>query len=268
MAFKSSAATDVVCKLEPISNGHLRTPPLEISPYPGALRCSPRPVGDAPRDFIDGLFTMCGNGSPKTQSGMVVHLYGANKSMVDRAFSDADGELLILPQEGGIRIMTELGIIDLEPGEVSLIPEGMKLRVELKGTYSRGFVRENFGHRFVLPELGLIGSHGLANAVDFLTPVAAYEEGGGTFQIVHKYGGQLWACTIDHSPLDGVAWCGNWAPSKHDMRLFVSRVRRPLIIPIPPSSPRSRRRRRPATLPAETLISWSGRRAGSSQRTR
>jgi len=207
---------------ELMDNGNLRTPPLEIAPYPGALRWGPRPIADESRDFIDGLFTMCGNGSPKSQTGMAVHLFGANKSMVNRAFSNADGELLILPQEGDLRIVTELGIIELEPGEVCLIPKGLKFRVELKGAVARGFVCENYGLPFVLPDLGLIGSHGLANAVDFSAPVAAYEDRKVDCQLIQKYAGQLWTCSIDHSPFNVVAWRGNWAPCKYDMRLFVS----------------------------------------------
>jgi homogentisate 1,2-dioxygenase len=196
------------------------TPPLPIAPYPGALRWGPADYPTEGTDFFDGLFTIGGNGSPASQAGMAIHLYRATASMTGRAFSNADGELLILPQDGAIRLVTEMGLLDVAPGELVLVPRGMKFRVELPGGAARGFVCENFGLPFVLPELGLIGSHGLANAIDFRAPIAAYEDSGGPVQLIHKFAGGLWSTDLDHSPFDVVAWRGNWAPVKYDMRAF------------------------------------------------
>lgn len=210
----------IATPFERIDAGDLLTPPLDLPPYPGALRWGPAAIGEAPRDFVDGLFTVCGTGSPATQAGLAIHLYRANRSMDRRAFANADGELILLPQQGAIRLVTEAGLLDVAPGELVLIPKGMKFRVDLTGGPARGFVCENFGLPFVLPELGLIGSHGLANAVDFQVPVAAYEDDDQPVQLVHKFAGTLWATQLDHSPFDVVAWRGNWAPAKFDMRRF------------------------------------------------
>ena len=71
-----------------------------------------------------------------------------------------------------------------------------------------------------LPDLGAIGSNGLANPRDFQTPVAWYEDREGKFELVNKFMGNLWAAELDHSPLDVVAWHGNMAPYKYDLRRF------------------------------------------------
>jgi homogentisate 1,2-dioxygenase len=184
------------------------------------VRWIPAEIPASPLDFLDGIFTLCGNGSPKSQTGMAMHLYRANQSMQRRAFANADGEMLIVPQEGALHIVTELGKLHVAPGELALIPRGLKIRVELRGPSSRGYVCENFGLPFVLPELGLIGSHGLANAIDFQTATAAYEDEDVAVQLVHKFAGSLWRTELDHSPFDVVAWRGNWAPSKYDMSRF------------------------------------------------
>ncbi|MET0376859.1 MAG: homogentisate 1,2-dioxygenase [Rhizorhabdus sp.] len=207
-------------KFESLAHPSFQGPPLALDPYPGALRWGPAGMPTAATDFFDGLFTYCANGSPKQQQGMAFHLYRANRSMTGRAFSNADAEMLILPQEGTLRLVTETGLIDLAPGEVAIVPRGMKLRVDLLDGPARGFMCENFGLPFVLPELGLIGSHGLANAVDFQAPVAAYEDSDEPVELIHKIYGSLWATTIDHSPFDVVAWRGNWTAVKYDMRRF------------------------------------------------
>lgn len=207
---------------ERIDNRDFLTPPLPIEPYPGALRWGPAAYPDTATDFIDGMMTIGGNGSPKSQVGMAIHLYRANRSMERRAFSNADGEMLILPQEGALRIITEMGVIVAGPGELVLVPKGMKIRVELLDGAARGFMCENYGLPFVLPELGLIGSHGLANAIDFKAPVAAFEEDDAPVTLVHKLAGNLWATELGHSPFDVVAWRGNWAPVKYDMWRFAA----------------------------------------------
>ncbi len=197
----------------------------EISPDPNAMRWDPLPLPHQPTDFFDGLFSVGGNGSVASMQGIGIHLYAANRSMSGRWFCDADGELLIVPQQGSLRIATELGVIDIEPQEIAVIPRGLRFRVELPkaGADSagvRGYVCENFGAPLRLPELGPIGSNCLANARDFLTPVAAFEDVEGDFELLAKFQGALWSARIGHSPLDVVAWHGNNAPYKYDLRRF------------------------------------------------
>src|SRR5688572_22493091 len=192
---------------------------------PDQLRWNPLPIPgqdapDAPTDFVDGLYTMAGNGSPAAQHGIGVHLYAANASMTNRFFYDADGELLIVPQQGRLHIATEFGVLEVEPQEIAVIPRGVRFRVELPDGPSRGYVCENFGALLRLPDLGPIGSNGLANPRDFLAPHAAYEDLEGKFELVAKFQGHLWRAEIGHSPLDVVGWHGNYAPYKYDLRRF------------------------------------------------
>ena len=187
---------------------------------PNQLRWDPLPMPRLPVDFVDGLVTMAGNGDPASQAGCAIHLYAATQSMEDRFFYNADGELLIVPQQGRLRVHTELGVLDVEPQEIVVIPRGMRFRIALPDGEARGYVCENFGALFRLPDLGPIGSNGLANPRDFLTPVAAYEDRVGDFDLVAKFMGHLWSAPIDHSPLDVVAWHGNYAPYKYDLRRF------------------------------------------------
>jgi homogentisate 1,2-dioxygenase len=149
-----------------------------------------------------------------------VHLYVANRSMTRKVFYSADGELLIVPQHGRQRFVTELGVIDAEPQEIVVIPRGLRFRVDLPDGAARGYVCENHGAPFKLPDLGPIGSNGLANPRDFLTPVAAYEDIDAPHQMVAKFMGHLWSAQVNHSPLDVVAWHGNCAPYKYDLRRF------------------------------------------------
>ena len=187
---------------------------------PNQLRWDPWPLPTAPTDFIDGLNTLAGNGSAAAQHGIGIHVYAANRSMQGRYFYDADGELLIVPQLGRLRLATELGVLEIEPQEIAVIPRGVRFRVELLDAQARGYVAENFGAMLRLPELGPIGSNCLANARDFLTPTASYEDVDGDFELVAKFQGQLWSAKIGHSPLDVVAWHGNYAPYKYDLRRF------------------------------------------------
>ena len=187
---------------------------------PEQLRWNPLPLPDAPTDFVDGLFTMAGNGGSAHGTGIGIHLYACNRDMDGRYFYDADGELLIVPQQGRLRIATELGVLEVEPQEIALIPRGIRFAVSLPDGTARGYVCENFGAMFRLPDLGPIGSNGLANPRDFLSPVAAYERRDGDFELVAKFQGHLWRAPIDHSPLDVVAWHGNYAPCKYDLRRF------------------------------------------------
>ncbi|HVS77177.1 MAG TPA: homogentisate 1,2-dioxygenase [Steroidobacteraceae bacterium] len=191
-----------------------------LSASPNPLRWSPPPIPREPADFVDGLLTLAGTGSADAHAGCGIHWYLANRSMRDRFFYDADGELLIVPQLGRLRVVTELGILEAAPQEVLLIPRGLRFRVELPDGEARGYVCESFGAPMRLPDLGPIGSNGLANPRDFLTPVAWYEDREGDMELVGKLCGELWTAKLGHSPLDVVAWHGNNAPCKYDLRRF------------------------------------------------
>jgi homogentisate 1,2-dioxygenase len=187
---------------------------------PDQLRWSPLPNPQEPTDFLDGVVTMGGNGSPQAQSGCAIHLYAANQSMRQRALYDADGELLIVPQYGALLLVTELGQLRVEPLEIAVIPRGLRFRIELPEGCARGYVCENFGAPLRLPDLGPIGSNGLACERDFLAPVACYEDRDDCYELVAKFMGRLWSTSLDHSPFDVVAWRGNYAPYKYDLRRF------------------------------------------------
>jgi homogentisate 1,2-dioxygenase len=186
---------------------------------PNRLRWDPPRDLPEGADFVDGMVTMLANRDPASLEGVAVHLYRASKSMTKRVFVDADGEMLIIPQQGALRVVTELGILALEPGWVGLVPRGVKFRVEVDGE-SRGYVAENHGLPFRLPELGPIGANGLANARDFETPVARFEDEDKQTEVVQKSLGSLWTTTLDHSPLDVVAWHGNYAPWRYELSKF------------------------------------------------
>jgi homogentisate 1,2-dioxygenase len=205
-----------------IANGLLRSGPFdEAEAPPNRLRWNPLPIPSKPTDFLDGLFTLAGSGDAAAQSGIAVHVYRANRPMSNRCFYDADGELMFVPQQGAILLATELGRLEVKPGEIAVVPRGMKFRVEVSGA-TRGYLCENYGVPFRLPELGPIGSQGLAQRRDFLAPVAAYEEQRGKCQVVAKFMGALWASDFSHSPLDVVAWHGNYAPYKYDLARFMA----------------------------------------------
>lgn len=187
---------------------------------PERLRWSPMPMPESATDFIEGLFTVAGNGGPAAGTGIGIHLYAANRDMSDRFFCNADAEMLIVPQSGRLRIATELGTLDFEPQEIAVIPRGIRFAVSLPDGSASGYLCENFGALLRLPDLGPIGSNGLANPRDFLTPCAAYEDREGDFSLLTKFQGRLWRASIGHSPLDVVAWHGNYAPYKYDLRRF------------------------------------------------
>ncbi len=204
-----------------ISNGTLSSAPFnDQAPTPNQLRWSPLAVPSTPTDFVNGLVTIGGNGDCAAQSGVGIHIYTSNADMVDRFFYNADGEMLIVPQLGALRFHTELGILDVQPGEICVIPRGVKFRVTLPSGQARGYVLENYGALFRLPDLGPIGANGLAYPRMFLSPVAAYEDREGEFEVVAKFQGNLWASVINHSPLNVVAWHGNYAPYKYDLTTF------------------------------------------------
>ena len=198
-----------------ISNTLLRSAPFnELPPTPNQLRWDPLPIPAEPTDFVDGLITIAGN------DGIGIHVYAANSSMQDRFFYNADGELLIVPQLGRLRFHTEFGVMEIAPGEIGVVPRGVRFRVKLLDGQARGYVCENYGALFRLPDLGPIGANGLANPRDFLTPAASYEDREGDFRLTAKFGGNMWEAEIGHSPLDVVAWHGNYAPYKYDLARF------------------------------------------------
>jgi len=208
-----------------IDNGTLRSAPFdEIEPDPNRLRWDPLPLPTQAQhqDFIDGLYTVGGNGDVRTRNGIAVHLYAANMDMTDRYLVDADGELLIVPELNRIDLHTELGSLRVTPGEIAVVPRGIRFRAELPDKPARGYLCENFGAPFTLPERGPIGANGLAAERDFKTPHASYEERGHTVEVVQKFGGSLWAADYDHSPLDVVAWHGDYVPYKYDTADFMT----------------------------------------------
>jgi len=206
---------------KPYAGGKLvRSGPFdEVPPSPNRLRWNPLPIPSEPTDWVDGLVSYGGNGDVATGSGIAIHLYAANRSM-ERFFYSADGELLIVPQQGRVTLATELGRLELSPGEIGVVPRGVRFHAELNDGEARGYVCENYGAPFKLPDLGPIGANGLANPRDFETPCAWFEDRDGSFEVVQKFQGRLWTCTLDHSPLDVVAWHGNLAPYKYDLNRF------------------------------------------------
>lgn len=199
---------------ERLTSGLIDTPP------PDPLRWNPLPVPAAPTDFLDGMICMGGNGSPAEQTGAALHLYAANRPMTRRALYDADGELLLVPQQGRLLLISELGRLLIEPQQIAVIPRGVRFRVELPDGEGRGYVCENFGAALRLPDLGPIGANGLACERDFQAPVAWYEDRDEPYELVAKFMGRLWTATLDHSPFDVVAWRGNLAPYRYDLRRF------------------------------------------------
>jgi homogentisate 1,2-dioxygenase len=214
------------------SNGLLRSGPFdEVETPANRLRWDPLPIPSKPTDFLDGLATLAGSGDPAAQAGVAVHIYRANRSMTDRYFWNSDGEMMFVPQQGALELFTELGRLGVQPGEMAVVPRGMKFKVGLanggravKGgaaVAARGYVCENYGAPFRLPELGPIGAQGLAQKRDFLAPVAAFEDRNGRCEVVAKLLGGLWASEFRHSPLDVVAWHGNYVPYKYDLARFM-----------------------------------------------
>jgi homogentisate 1,2-dioxygenase len=185
------------------------------------LRWSPFPIPERPTDFVEGIVTLGGNGDAAQQVGIAAHIYAANRSMTDRYFYNADGELLLVPQLGRLRLVTELGILEVDNGEIALLPRGLRFRVELPDGPSRGYICENYGQLFRLPELGPLGANGLANSRDFEAPVAAFEDKEAPCTLIAKFQGNLWAAEMKHSPLNVVAWHGNYAPCKYDLAKFM-----------------------------------------------
>ena len=205
-----------------IANGLLRSGPFaEVESTPDRLRWNPFPIPQKPTDFLEGLLTLAGSGSPEAQGGIAVHLYRANRSMGKRVFSNADGELMFVPQQGALLIFSEMGTMEVRPGEIAVVPRGVKFKVLVDGP-ARGYLCENYGQSFRLPELGPIGAQGLAQVRDFEAPVAAFEDKGGRHELVTKFQGNLWATELKASPLDVVAWHGDYVPYRYDLARFMA----------------------------------------------
>jgi homogentisate 1,2-dioxygenase len=209
----------------PYEQAYLKTGVRDgVAAPPDPLRWHPTPIPGPQAlalDFVDGLRTVAVNGDVDAQIGMAAHLVLINRSMVRRAFVNADGEMLVVPQEGTLRFVTEMGVLEAQPGEVVLLPRGVAFKVEVQGA-SRAYVCENYGAPFRLPELGPIGSNGLANPRDFLAPVAAFDDSPGTYEVVKKYGGALWRNQQASTPFNVVAWHGNLCPLKYDTANFMT----------------------------------------------
>lgn len=203
--------------------GLWRTAPApEVEAAPAPYRWSPLPLPGEPVSFLQGVRTITTAGDAGSTAGMSASIYLVTRSMTDECFYNADGEMMFVPEHGGLRLVTEFGIIDCAPGEVAVVPRGVKFRVELPAGQkaARGYLCENYGGAFTLPERGPIGANCLANQRDFLTPVAFYEQKDAPTAMYVKWGGALWATDLKHSPIDVVAWHGNYAPYKYDLRRF------------------------------------------------
>jgi homogentisate 1,2-dioxygenase len=207
---------------EPYAQGLWRSAPTmhEGGLSLGQRRWGPLAMPQEPTQFVDGVRTISTAGDVASQSGFAAHIYVANRSMESEYFFNADGELMFVPEHGSIRLATELGIMELGPGEIGVVPRGMLFRFELVDGPVRGYLCENYGAKFTLPERGPIGANCLANARDFKTPVAAFEDIEEPSKIYVKWCGRHYVTTIGHSPLDVVAWHGNYAPYKYDLRDF------------------------------------------------
>ncbi len=195
-------------------------PCIETETPIAPMRWDPLPMPSDALSFLDGIHTITTAGDAAAQTGMAASIYLATRSMQDEAFWNAEAEMMIIPQHGALRLVTEFGVIDVTPGEVAVVPRGVKLRVELPAGSARGYLCENYGGAFTLPERGPIGANCLANQRDFMTPVARYEDRDEPCAVFVKWGGRLWRTEIGHSPFDVVAWHGNYAPYKYDLRRF------------------------------------------------
>ncbi len=205
---------------EPAEARAIRTAPCHEAPCPpDRLRWAPLPEPREGTDFLAGLATLATAGDARLQLGAAVHVYAANRSM-QAVFHDADGELLLVPQEGAITLATEMGRLAIAPGEIAVVPRGIRFRVEIHGRLARGYACENYGAPFRLPDLGPIGANGLASARDFLAPTACCEDVAAPTELVAKFAGRLWRTRLAHSPLDVVAWHGNYHPYKYDLARF------------------------------------------------
>ena len=207
-------------------SGCFLTPPFETADFtPEAYRFRAKPFPTKPTDFIDGLFTIAGNGGgPSSCDGAAAHVYSINASMSRRVFRNHDGDMLFIPQEGDLVIKTEFGELELSPNEIAIIPRGISFQVGMRSSsQARGYVLENFGAPFVIPDMGPIGiSSGLAHPRHFLAPTASFiDAAAADLELVAKLSGKLFHGKLKYNPFDVVAWYGSHVPVKYDLRLFM-----------------------------------------------
>ena len=210
---------------QPHLKGDFCCPGSSLTPEPVRWRCPPPPKDAAvKRDFVESLFTLAGSGNPMSVKGLAIHTYSANKDMVDRSFYDADGDLLVVPELGALDIRTEFGFLRVAPGEIFVLPRGLKMTVALPEGQGRGFVGELFeSTHFQLPNLGPLGSNGLAAARHFQVPTAAFEDRAcPDYELISKFGGDLHVAPLQFSPYDVVGWSGNYHPAKYDLMQFMA----------------------------------------------
>jgi homogentisate 1,2-dioxygenase len=207
--------------LQPIDNGLIRTGPDKDSvPASVQLRWDPFPASSLKTNWLTGLTTIATNGNNEMQTGGAVHHFVATDSMEDLAFVDTDGELMLVPYEGRIVVRSEMGQMHVAPGHLAVIPRGVKFAVDLLDSAARGYVCENYGPAFDLPEHGLLGPDANALPRDFEYPVASYDVSDNATKLVAKISGQLYATDLEHSPFDVVAWHGNLSPYRYELRRF------------------------------------------------
>ena len=204
----------------PLTHERLGRDYLAEPPNPSLLGFRPLPLAEAEGDFVDGLSTLAGAGDPAEGPGVAVHLFVAKEHMGRRAFASTDGDLLIAPDTGTLLVRTELGRLTVAPGQIAVVPRALRFAVDLVDGPARGYVFEPYGTRFELPDRGLLGANGLADARHFEIPVACYEDDDEPFRITTKHGGALWDTTRTGSPFDVVAWHGNYAPYRYDLSRF------------------------------------------------
>ena len=199
-----------------------RTAP-DAEPYDlplGQYRWNPLPLPKDRTDFIDGMHTMTSTGDARQHSGMATHIYAINEGMADRVLLNADAEMMIVPEFGEIFLFTEMGRMPVLPGHIAVVPRGMMVKVQLSSEAARGYLCENYGAKFTLPDRGPIGANCLANPRDFKTPVAAFEDLETPHELVIKWCGGFHRTALAQSPLDVVAWHGNYTPYCYDLATF------------------------------------------------
>lgn len=190
-------------------------------PEPDLAGAGPLPIPNTDTDFVDGVSTIGGAGSAQLRRGYAIHMYACNRNMDERAFCNTDGELLILPELGRLTLLTEFGVLDVDPGTLALIPRGVRFSVVLRDGEARGYMAEVYGRSFMLPERGPVGANGLTDARHFIAPTPWFEDRlAPGYRIVHKLAGALYEAKQDYSPYDVVAWHGNCPPYRYDLSHF------------------------------------------------
>lgn len=195
--------------------------PLQGTTPPDMMRWQPPLIPEGEKiTFMQGIHTVAANGSVLTQQGVAIHVYACSASMHRQALVNADAETLLVPQLGRLLLLTECGRIELAPGEIAVVPRGMKWSVHLLDDVARGYLCENYGALLTLPERGPVGANGFANDRDFQYPVAWFEDVECTYGVFTKFAGRFYQCELSHSPFDVVAWTGNSAPYKYNLSRF------------------------------------------------